>query len=98
MKKKLKEQKKGKLLKGNMLSFTLSILPIRSMIGSQRTNQEFICELQNIIDVDPSFYPAYPDMGTSLLFVDTESATKTLDIAFEICINYLNFRKFDKMH
>ena len=60
------------------------------------TNKEFIGEMQNIIDLFPSFYPAYLDLGARLLSVDMDLATDTLDTAFEICIKVSSWDTISK--
>lgn len=60
-------------------------LPNFLNMGKPLTDKDYIDELQKIIDLYPSFYPAYFDLGVRLLTSDMENATEILDTAFEMC-------------
>lgn len=66
--------------------FADNMLPPQFRLSRAMTNEEFIEAEQRIINICPSFYPAYFDMGVRLLSVDTVLAMETLDTAFEICV------------
>ncbi|HDR52340.1 MAG TPA: hypothetical protein ENN90_12080, partial [Mariniphaga anaerophila] len=52
------------------LIYADNMLPPQLRLGRAMTNKEFIEAQQHIIDICPSFYPAYFDMGVRLLSVN----------------------------
>jgi tetratricopeptide (TPR) repeat protein len=74
------------------------MLPPQLRLGEPVTNEEVIDTMQSIIDLCPSFYPAYFDMGTRLLLVNIDLAVETLDTAFEICVKINSWDTISKVY